>query len=396
MTRGRRRWLLLAAALAGAAAVALGGWSAWSGWPTRGRPGPPYQVVRVPSGAPFDAVVDTLAARGLLRRPWLLRAAARLTGQDRRLRAGTYTVPAGLPPRDLLALLGEGRAVLARVTIPEGEEAEAAARRVAEGVGCSAERFLAAADSLARLGLQARRLLGVGAAGAARAGSLAALRTAGPLPAGRPFRWCEGYLAPDTYFLAPGTPAAAAAAAVVGLGLARADTLARGVAPTVAALGLPPHAVVTLASIVEAEARRPEDRARIAAVYVNRLQRGWRLEADPTVAYALRKRGERLYYRDLEAPTPYNTYRHAGLPPGPIGNPGVAALRAAACPDPACDALYFVADGAGGHVFSRTLAEHERAVRAFRAVRAAQGRDAGDDAGSSAGRPRLDGGGAAH
>jgi UPF0755 protein len=137
----------------------------------------------------------------------------------------------------------------------------------------------------------------------------------------------------------------------------------------VASLRLSPHDIVTLASIVEAEARRPAERALIAAVYVNRLRAGWSLEADPTVAYLLGKKGERLYYHDLEADSPYNTYRHPGLPPGPIGNPGVSALRAAAHPDRACTALWFVADGEGGHVFSRTLVDHERAVRAYRARR---------------------------
>ena len=99
---------------------------------------------------------------------------------------------------------------------------------------------------------------------------------------------------------------------------------------------------------------------------------GGRLEADPTVAYILRKKGQRLYYRDLETDSPYNTYRNAGLPPGPIANPGLAALEAAARPDTASDDLFFVSDGAGGHVFSRTAAEHERAVREFRRKRAAQ------------------------
>jgi UPF0755 protein len=95
-----------------------------------------------------------------------------------------------------------------------------------------------------------------------------------------------------------------------------------------------------------------------------------RLEADPTVAFILRKKGKRLFYRDLEADSRYNTYRVKGLPPGPIGNPGLAALEAAAAPDSNCRALFFVSDGAGGHVFSRTAKEHEAAVREFRRIRA--------------------------
>ena len=358
---------LLAVALLAAAA-----WLGWRAWtrPAGGRPpGPPYQTVRVPVGASYAAVIDTLARRGLVRERRLLQLVARATGRDRRLRAGVYTIARGLPPRDLLALLAEGRAVLARVVLPEGIEAEEAARRVADATGGDAARFLAAADSLARAGIAARGLAG----GAARLAALDAIAAAGARAGAgaptRPFRWCEGYLAPDTYFLPPGLAAMAAAKVIVAAGLARVDSLPR-------APGLAPHDLLTLASLVEAEARLPEERPRIAAVYLNRLRLGWRLEADPTIAYALRKRGQRLYYRDLAVDSPFNTYARPGLPPGPIGSPGAAALRAAARPDRACDALFFVARGDGGHLFSRTLAEHERAARAWRARRAQLEREA--------------------
>ncbi len=353
------RLLLAAALLASGAGL---GWRAWSR-PAGGRPpGPPYQTVRVPVGASYGAVIDTLARRGLVRQRRLLRLVARVTGRDRQLRAGVYTLPRGLAPRDLLALLATGRVVLARVLLPEGIEAEEAARRVADATGGDAARFLAAADSLARVGIVARGLAG----DAARLARLDALATAGAragaAAASRPFHWCEGYLAPDTYFLPPGLSAVAAARVIVTAGVARVDSLPR-------ASGLAPHDLLTLASLVEAEARLPEDRPRIAAVYLNRLRLGWRLEADPTVAYALRKRGERLFIRDLTVDSPFNTYACPGLPPGPIGSPGAAALRAAVRPDSACEALFFVARGDGGHVFSRTLEAHERAVRAWRAQR---------------------------
>lgn len=353
-------WLLFAVALLAAGAGL--GWRAWSR-PAGGRPpGPPYQTVRVPVGASYAAVIDTLARRGLVRERRLLRLVARVTGRDRQLRAGVYTLPRGLAPRDLLALLATGRVVLARVLLPEGIEAEEAARRVADATGGDAARFLAVADSLARAGIVACGLAG----DAARLARLDALATAGAragaAAVSRPFHWCEGYLAPDTYFLPPGLPALAAARVIVTAGVARVDSLPR-------ASGLAPHDLLTLASLVEAEARLPDDRPRIAAVYLNRLRLGWRLEADPTVAYALRKRGERLFNRDLTVDSPFNTYACPGLPPGPIGSPGAAALRAAARPDPACDAFFFVARGDGGHVFSRTLEAHERAVRAWRAQR---------------------------
>lgn len=352
--------LLLVAAL-----LAAGAWLGWRAWtrPAGGRPpGPPYQTVRVPVGASYSAVIDTLARRGLVRERRLLRLVARVTGRDRQLRAGLYTLPRGLPPRDLLALLAAGRVVLARVLLPEGIEADAAARRVADATGGDATRFLAAADSLARAGIVAHGLAGDGARLARLDALAAAGARAGAGATPRPFHWCEGYLAPDTYFLPPGLPAVAAAQVIVAAGVARADSLPR-------TAGLTPHELLTLASLVEAEARLPADRPRIAAVYLNRLRLGWKLEADPTVAYALRKRGERLYYRDLVVDSPFNTYAHAGLPPGPIGSPGAGALRAASHPDPACDALFFVARGDGSHVFSRTLAAHEQAVRAWRAQR---------------------------
>lgn len=366
MNRRARRAALIA--LAGAvAACALALWLAWTR-PAGGRAArPPYAAVRVPVGATFAEVCDTLRARGLARHPLLLRAAARLSGRDRRLRAGVHMVPRGLSPRDLLGLLVEGRAAPVRVVLPEGLVAREIAARVAEAIGGDAADFLDAADERARAGVLARGLLP--RARAARLDALTAASAAAP----HRWRWCEGYLAPDTYFLAPGLPAQTAARAIVDAGLDRADSLARGLAPSLVELGLSPHDVVTLASIVETETSRPRERPLVAAVYANRLRREWRLEADPTVAYALGKQGERLYWRDLDVDSPFNTYRVAGLPPAPICNPGAAALRAAARPDPACDALFFVADGQGGHVFSRTRAAHEAAVRLYRARRAKEG-----------------------
>ena len=117
---------------------------------------------------------------------------------------------------------------------------------------------------------------------------------------------------------------------------------------------------------MEAEGRVGSERPVISAVYHNRLSRNRRLEADPTVAYAMDGYRGRLYYKDLEIDSPYNTYRNPGLPPGPICSPGAAAIHAALYPDTATDALYFVARGDGSHIFSRTLTEHNAAVRRVR------------------------------
>jgi UPF0755 protein len=138
---------------------------------------------------------------------------------------------------------------------------------------------------------------------------------------------------------------------------------------------LTPHEVLTLASIVEAEAARAHERERIAAVYLNRLRSGMRLQADPTVAYALGGHRSRLFYSDLRVESPYNTYRHHGLPPGPIGNPGRAAIRAVLSPLPGSKELFFVARGDGTHIFNETGAAHESARRAIKAERQARARE---------------------
>jgi UPF0755 protein len=136
-----------------------------------------------------------------------------------------------------------------------------------------------------------------------------------------------------------------------------------------------PHEVLTLASIVEAESRVPDERARISAVYHNRLRRKMRLEADPTVAYAMGGYKGRLLYADLEIDSPYNTYRRFGLPIGPICSPGEASIRAALYPDTTADDLYFVARGDGSHIFSKTLKEHNAAVRKVRREAVSAGDD---------------------
>jgi UPF0755 protein len=131
--------------------------------------------------------------------------------------------------------------------------------------------------------------------------------------------------------------------------------------------------VVTLASVVQAEAAVEKEMTRISGVFHNRLREGWKLEADPTVLYALGRFTGPVLDRDLEVASPYNTYRVRGLPPGPIGNPGLAALKAALWPDQH-EEMYFVAKGNGEHAFSRSLSEHNRARRFYRGAQSARGR----------------------
>ncbi|MFN2370738.1 MAG: endolytic transglycosylase MltG [Candidatus Krumholzibacteriia bacterium] len=359
----------LGAGLAVVVAAGLGlvawAWLAWTG--AGGAAGGPPVLVTIPPGMPLVAAADTLAARGLLEHRRLFLLGARLAGRDRALQAGLYELAPGLSARRLLEDLTSGRTVRVRVTVPEGLDADQTALLVAGVFGFPAEAFLAAADSLVAA---AAAPLGLPAGYADLLADESAQRP-------RTFRLGEGYLAPDTYVFAAGSGPAAVADHLVATQrrrLVAAAAVARDSALT-------PHALLTLASIVEAEARRDDERGRIAAVYANRLAAGRRLEADPTVAHVLGKKGERLFYRDLAVDSPWNTYRRRGLPPGPIGSPGEASLQAAARPDPDCDALFFVSDGADGHVFSRTAQEHEQAVRRFRQLRAAERRrqDSGAD-----------------
>jgi UPF0755 protein len=368
-----RRHIFLRVVLAGLALAlivfAAGAWWAWRAWTGPGPAGPGGQrdaLVRIHPGMTLSAAADTLQARGLLRQGRFLELGARLEGKERSLRAGLFRLEYGQSPRQLLETLAGGLAVQVKITLPEGWNAVEMADLLGSGLGFNPRRFLAVADSLTREAVGQRQLMGSGQAVADHDSLLGRLSTPE-----NTLHWCEGYLAPDTYHFAEGSSPLTVAQVLLETQLARLDSL-------VASPGqLNPHLknlhqALTLASIVEAEARRDEERPRIAAVYTNRLDRRWRLEADPTVAFLLGKKGERLFFKDLEVDSPFNTYRRRGLPPGPIGAPGWKSLQAAARPDTSCQALFFVSDGADGHVFSRTIQEHEAAVRRFRRVRAGQ------------------------
>jgi UPF0755 protein len=170
----------------------------------------------------------------------------------------------------------------------------------------------------------------------------------------------EGYFFPDTYTIPWGT----SELDIAGIMIDRLDDVFdESRMERAREIGFTRHGILTLASIVEAETRLSEELPLVSAVYHNRLNKGMRLEADPTVAYAMGGYKGRMYFKHLEIDSPYNTYKNAGLPPGPICSPGEAAIEAALYPDPAFEALYFVAKGNGGHIFSLTLKDHLAAVR---------------------------------
>jgi len=341
----RLAWLILGVALVGMLAVVTLGWRAY-----HAGNGMPSARVRVQQGASLGAMARQLEQRDLLEHPRMLLLMARLTDRDRKVQVGVFTLPADASARDILHVLVDRPPDPVVVTLPEGMEAAAMAAVVADSLNLDAADLLAAADGLVRDG--ADTLM------SASSRRTLAAAVAGRRPGGAPLYWCEGYLAPDTYHFAHGLDAPQVAALMVRLQLQRLRDA--GACPG----GY--HDLLTLASLVEAEARLASERTRVAAVYHNRLRNGLRLEADPTVAFWLGKRGQRLLYRDLEVDSPFNTYRRAGLPAGPVLAPGAAAIAAAAAPDPDCHALYFVADGQGGHVFSETLEQHQAAVARYR------------------------------
>jgi UPF0755 protein len=306
-------------ALAGGAGL---GWIGWHAAMDRPGPLPVRRNEFVPHGGSAK-VADALHKAGVISSETIFRLAAWLTRGHGVLHAAELAFPAHASLRQVLVVLRTAPPVLHRLTIPEGSTAQ---RIVA---------LLRDAD--------------------AASGSV----DAPP----------EGAALPQTYDYIYGTPRTAL--------LARAEaamgrTLAAAWADRASDLPLTsPRDALIVASIVEQETALPDERARVAAVFLNRLRLGMRLDADPTVAYAAdhgaAPLGRSPTRAELDSDDPFNTYRHTGLPPGPIGSPGVASIQAVLHPADTED-LYFVANGSGGHVFSRTLEEQEKNVARWRAL----------------------------
>jgi UPF0755 protein len=311
----------------------------------RETPGEPVRFT-VPRGATLRTVADSLAARGFIAektRP-LFRAYARLRGADRAVRAGLYELRTGASWNALLEDLTQGKAITERMTIPEGFALRQIAPRIAAVAGISPDSALAVL-------LRSNALVD-------------SVQVPGPN--------LEGYLFPDTYLFEPGTPIDRVIASMVKRYQSFWTPERR---QRLAELGMTEREVVTLASIIQAEALWSSEMPVISGVYHNRLRVGFPLQADPTVLYALGGPRERLLYAAIDsvADSPYNTYRRAGLPPGPIGSPGELALDAALQPADTPH-FYFVAGPDGRHVFTTTLAEHNVAkARARRAWDTARG-----------------------
>lgn len=332
-TAERRKPGLITALLAASATFSLFliAALAW-GWSIYYAPGPGARegdttVVILPSGSGVSTIGARLKAAGVIRSTDMFKAAATLTGADRRLRAGEYEVASGTSLHGVLKLLTEGRVVRHFVTIPEGWS--------------SAQ----AVDILNRQEVLTGEVT--------------------EIPA-------EGSLWPETYEVARGETRQAL---IARMQRAQRDNLARLWAergPT--SVVRTPEEAVILASIVEKETGVAAERPRVAAVFSNRIRIGMRLESDPTIVYGItqgRPLGRGIRLSELRRETPYNTYFISGLPPTPIANPGGEAIAAVLNP-PRTEDLFFVADGTGGHAFARTYDEHLRNVARWRAIERAR------------------------
>ncbi|HEU0014332.1 MAG TPA: endolytic transglycosylase MltG [Longimicrobium sp.] len=297
----------------------------------------------VPRGAGLSTVADTLDARGIVGSPRMFKLYARMKGAAPKLKPGIYEVRRGAAFSLIVRKLVTGDVVKTRVVVPEGWDLRGIAPRLATATGLPADSILSRLMEPA----QAEKY-------------------------GVPGPTLEGYLYPATYVFPTGSSLDQILREMTAQ-YRRAWTPA--MREKARALGMDEREVVTLASIVEKEARVWTERPTIARVYHNRLKRGMRLEADPTVQYALGEHQQRLLHRHIDqvADDPYNTYRHRGLPPGPIASPSKGAIEATLEPAEH-DFLFFVARPNGTHVFTRTLAEHNRAAAAARREARAAGR----------------------
>ena len=305
--------------------------------PYRGYAGPEQFVVIAP-GTGTAAIRRSLVETGIVRDEWAFRAALWWTGHALDLQAGEYRFDRPLAAVDVVERIASGDVYTRSITFPEGLIIEEMAEIFeSRGFGAATDFEAAAANpSLVRaIDDEAVDL--------------------------------EGYLFPETYALARDTPASSLIGMMVDRFLATFVDQWRRAAEE---QGLTVRQVVTFASLVEEETGAADERPIVAAVYRNRFRIGMRLQADPTVVYAMRQAGSyngNIRRADLAMDSPYNTYRYAGLPPGPIAAPGAAALAAVLAPADV-NYLYFVSRNDGTHAFARTLAEHNRNVREFQVL----------------------------
>ena len=293
----------------------------------------PAKRVEVRRGQRTSTILEHLRNAGVLRDEWIPLVYMKLLRSHDSMKAGVYEFTKAMSPIEVIEKLVRGDVIMKTITVREGLDRFAIAKLfAAEGLGTDEQWKKATGDPDLVRDI------------APEADSL------------------EGYLFPDTYKFDPGTPVATIVKAMVG-------NFRQHWGGEIALIttGLNVHETVTLASIVETEAQLPQERPIVASVYLNRIHKHMLLGADPTVIYAMKLEGRwngNIRKADLQSPSPYNTYRTPGLPPGPIANAGLASLRAAAAPA-SSPYLYFVARNDGSHVFSTNAAEHNANVEKF-------------------------------
>jgi UPF0755 protein len=293
--------------------------------------GAEQQVFVVPEGATLKEVAVELDKNDLIRNDRFFLLWARLMGYGKEIKAGEYHLSAGMPPVKILSTLRTGAIMTHPVTIPEGFSIEQIGVLLDEKGLVDGKEFI----SLAKNPKTAEDY-GISGKG------------------------LEGYLYPDTYQFGRGI----SARSVINTMIRRFHQMVDPLGNRLEETGMKMEDVVILASIVEKETGRGEERPIIASVFLNRLKKKMRLESDPTVIYGMENFSGNIKRKDLSRPSPYNTYVLRGLPAGPIANPGLASITAVLYPAQT-DYLYFVSKNDGTHYFSKTLAEHNKAVRIY-------------------------------
>jgi len=322
--------LALAAALAGVAAYQM---MKWAKAPVvTDAEHPPSKVVVIAEGSTFQHVAGLLERERLIKSRSAFVLLGKALEADRKIRPGEYELNSAMPPADILSKLLAGRVVLHAVTIPEGYTITQIADVLAQQRIADRAEFLRLAKDKSFI-----KTLGI------------------------PAETLEGYLYPDTYRFPKPMPAKDAIKTMV-------ERLNQVLTPEWQArakeMQWTTHQVLTLASVIEKETGAGEERPKISSVFHNRLQKKIPLQSDPTVIYGLPDFDGNLHKKDLSHPSPYNTYRWAGLPPGPIASPGAQAIKAALYPI-VSTYLYFVSKNDGTHQFSATLVEHNKAVEKY-------------------------------
>jgi len=290
--------------------------------------------IEIPDGYGTSKIADLLEQNDIIKYPLVFKKAAQMSGYDKKMRSGTFVFTDGMSYKDIMVMLSsKGEGVAVKVTIPEGYEISQIAKKLEQAEVVTENEFYEALDFeydyrfLEDIGERELKL--------------------------------EGYLFPDTYNFKKGESAENVIKAML-------DNFDKHFKDEyydrAAELDMTVDEIVTLASIIERETNRPDERKKVAGVFYNRLEDRMRLQSCATVQYALKERKAVLSLEDTKIESPYNTYINYGLPIGPIASPGASCIEAALYPEET-DALYFVLDSAGNHVFSKTHEEHVEAKK---------------------------------